>query len=172
MEFPYRNFLADFFTTKLSLKWSIRSYLMHLAHQNRSRVLLTKVQIWTWSGSETGSQLASIWIKISAKSTENALVSIVLSVFSSQASYFSTFEHGGCVQDATESRIQDLGHVVWGGAAIQIPRGSEISSFPPPWGDGDRFFVNSFYKKYIWSKNRVEKFISLIPPRSEIKKVS
>ncbi len=115
MEFPYKNFLADFFTAKLSLQWSIRLHLMHLAHQNRSGVLLTKVQIWTRRGSETGPQLASIWIKMSVKSTENTLVSIVFSVFSSQASYFSTFERGGCVQDATESRIQDLGHVVWGG---------------------------------------------------------
>ena len=115
MEFPYKNFLADFFTAKLSLQWSIRLHLMHLAHQNRSGVRLTKVQFWTRSGSETGPQLASIWIKMSVKSIENTLVSIVFSVFSSQASYFSTFERGGCVQDATESRIQDLGHVVWGG---------------------------------------------------------
>ena len=108
MEFPYKNFLADFFTAKLSLQWSIRLHLMHLVHQNRSGVLLTKVQIWTWSGSETGSQLASIWIKISAKRTKNALVSIVLSVFSSEASYFSTFEPGGCVQDVTGSRIEEI----------------------------------------------------------------
>ena len=81
---------------------------MHLAHQNRSRILLTKVQIWTWSGSETGSQLASISIKISAKSTENTLVSIVFSVFSLQVSYFSTFEPGGYVQDVTGSRIEEI----------------------------------------------------------------
>ena len=105
---------------------------MHLVHQNRSGVLLAKIQIWTRSGFETGPPLASIWIKMSVKSTENTLVSIVFLVFSSQASYFSTFERGGCVQDATESRIQDLGHVVWGGPAMVVWGGQRSRSREAP----------------------------------------
>ena len=68
---------------------------------------------------------------MSVKSIENTLVSIVFSVFSSQASYFSTFERGGCVQDATESRIQDLGHVVWGGQRSRSPRAPKSQVFHP-----------------------------------------
>ena len=74
---------------------------------------MTKVHIWIRTGSETRRQLASIWIEMSLKSTENALVSIVLSVFSSQASYFDTFEPGGCVQDVTGSRIQEIAGGWW-----------------------------------------------------------